>query len=78
MDVSNRDRNTHVIPTAAADDEILRLRQRAALRAASGDWGDAAHPELKEGAAAWVGKMRAEAEARFQSLDIGAASEILT
>jgi hypothetical protein len=29
-------------------------------------WKDEDHPELKDGAAAWVRKIRAESEARFQ------------
>jgi hypothetical protein len=31
-------------------------------------WKDEDHPELKDGAAAWVRKMRAESEARFQEI----------
>jgi hypothetical protein len=31
-------------------------------------WRDEDHPELKDGAAAWVGKLRAESEARFQQI----------
>jgi hypothetical protein len=31
-------------------------------------WKDKDHPELKGGAAAWVRKMRAENEARFQKI----------
>jgi hypothetical protein len=31
-------------------------------------WKDEDHPELKHGAAAWVRKMRAENEARFQTI----------
>lgn len=31
-------------------------------------WKDENHPELKDGAAAWVRKTRAEGEARFQKI----------
>jgi molybdopterin synthase catalytic subunit len=31
-------------------------------------WKDEDHPELKVGAAAWVRKIRAESEARFQKI----------
>ena len=31
-------------------------------------WKDEDHPELKNGAIAWVRKMRAESEARFQKI----------
>jgi len=31
-------------------------------------WKDEDHPELKDGAAAWVRKIRAESEARFQRI----------
>jgi hypothetical protein len=31
-------------------------------------WKDEDHPELKDGAAAWVRKMRGEGEARFQEI----------
>jgi hypothetical protein len=31
-------------------------------------WKDEDHPELKDGAAAWIRKLRAESEARFQRI----------
>jgi hypothetical protein len=52
-----------------ARDEIQRRTQREALRAAAGAWKDEDHPELKDGAAAWVRQMRAESETRFQELE---------
>jgi hypothetical protein len=55
--------------TEVARDEIQRRKQRAALRAAAGAWKDEDHPELKDGAAAWVRQMRAESETRFQELE---------
>lgn len=51
-----------------AREEILRRRQRNALKKAAGSWKDEDHPELKHGSAAWVGKMRAEAEIRFRQI----------
>ena len=54
--------------TEVARDEIQRRQQRNALRAAKGAWKDENHPELKDGAAAWVNRMRAESEARFKEI----------
>src|SRR5262245_4573067 len=44
---------------------LLIARQREALRQAAGAWKDKDHPELKQGAAAWVKKLRRESEVRF-------------
>ena len=49
--------------------EIMIRRQREALSNAAGAWTDKDHPELKDGAAAWVRKLRDESEARFQQLE---------
>jgi hypothetical protein len=48
----------------AAERELLRLRQIKALEAASGAWKDKDHPELKDGSATWVKKIRRENERR--------------
>jgi hypothetical protein len=48
--------------TEVARDEIQRRQQRDSLREAKGAWKDADHPELKDGAVAWVGRMRSESE----------------
>ena len=53
----------------AARDEIQRRQQRNALRAAEGAWKGEDHPELKDGAAAWVGQMRAESGKRFEEIE---------
>ncbi len=45
--------------------EVMRLRQLRALEQATGCWKDEDHPELKDGAAAWVRKVREEWEDRF-------------
>jgi Arc/MetJ-type ribon-helix-helix transcriptional regulator len=50
----------------AAEKELLRRRQIAALKSAAGAWKDADHPELKHGSAQWVHKMRQESERRFK------------
>jgi hypothetical protein len=52
-----------------AREEIQRRKQRNALRAAKGAWKDEDHPELKDGAAAWVNQMRAESETRFKNIE---------
>lgn len=55
--------------TEVARDEIQRRQQRNALRASKGAWKDEDHPELKAGAAAWVSKMRAESDTRFEEIE---------
>ena len=52
----------------AAWREIRRLRQLRALERAAGVWKDNEHPELKQGAARWVAKLRRESEKRFRRL----------
>jgi len=47
-------------------DEIQRLSQQNALKAAAGAWKDSDHLELKHGAAAWVQKMRNESKTRLK------------
>lgn len=50
----------------AAEKELMRRRQIEALKAAAGAWKDKDHPELKQGSAGWVRKMRQDAERRFR------------
>jgi dethiobiotin synthetase len=52
----------------AAQKELMRLRQLKALKAAAGDWKDKDHPELKQGAAQWVEKLRRQDEKRFRKV----------
>jgi metal-responsive CopG/Arc/MetJ family transcriptional regulator len=52
--------------TQAAEKELLRLRQIKAIKAATGTWKDKDHPELKQGAAKWVNKLRREYDQRFE------------
>ena len=62
--VGSRQRSSFL--TEAAEKELMRRRQIAALKAAAGAWKDKDHPELKGGSAAWVRKLRKETEARFK------------
>jgi Arc/MetJ-type ribon-helix-helix transcriptional regulator len=50
----------------AAEKELTRRRQIAALKAAAGAWKDRDHPELKEGPNKWVRKLRQEGERRLR------------
>jgi hypothetical protein len=52
--------------------EVLPLEVVAAvdkLWKATGAWKDEDHPELKDGTAAWVRKIRAESEERFRRIE---------
>jgi hypothetical protein len=59
-------RNRSKFVTDAVRKELLLVRQRDALRRASGNWKDRNHPELKNGSRAWVKKLRLESEVRFK------------
>jgi hypothetical protein len=50
----------------AATYEVKRQRQLAALRAATGAWKLADHPELKGGSVSYQRKLRAEGERRLE------------
>jgi hypothetical protein len=54
--------------TQAAEKELMRLRQIKALEAVAGSWKDKDHPELKQGAAKWVKKLRGEYDNRFEKV----------
>ncbi len=56
----------------AAEKELMRLRQIKTLEAAAGTWKDKDHPELKQGAAKWVKKLRREYDRRLQRLYLSA------
>jgi hypothetical protein len=62
--VGKRGRSTFL--TQAAEKEMMRLRQIKALESAAGAWKDKDHPELKQGAARWVKKLRREYDQRFE------------
>jgi Arc/MetJ-type ribon-helix-helix transcriptional regulator len=49
-----------------ASREVRRLRLLKALKRAAGSWKDEDHPELKNGAAAWIEQLRQEDEERFR------------
>ena len=57
--------------TGAAEKELMRLRQIKALEAAAGAWKDRDHPDLKQGSAKWVKKLRREYDQRFAKLTTG-------
>jgi hypothetical protein len=52
--------------TEAAEEKLMRYRQIAALKAAAGAWKDEDHPELSQGSAKWVRKIRQESERRLK------------
>lgn len=52
----------------AARRELKRIRMLKALDRAGGAWKDKDHPELREGAAVWVDKLRKEEEKRFRRM----------
>jgi hypothetical protein len=56
--------------THAAEKESMRLRQIKALERAAGAWKDKDHPELKQGAAVWVKKLRVEYDRRFEKVTV--------
>jgi Arc/MetJ-type ribon-helix-helix transcriptional regulator len=64
--VGSRQRSSFL--TQAAEEKLMRLRQLNALEAATGSWKDKDHPELKQGAAKWVEKLRQQDEKRFQKV----------
>jgi hypothetical protein len=55
--------------TEVARREIKIQQQRQALRAAKGAWKQKDHPELAQGAAAWVRQIRSADTKRFQELE---------
>jgi hypothetical protein len=46
--------------------DVRRSRQREALQASAGAWRIDEHPELAEGGAAYVDRVRAEPDERFE------------
>ena len=52
----------------AASHELKRLSQLKTLRAAAGSWKSKDHPELKDGAAKWVKRIRREDEKRHHEI----------
>jgi Arc/MetJ-type ribon-helix-helix transcriptional regulator len=66
--VGSRQRSSFL--TQAAERELTRLRQMKALQELV-PWKDKDHPELKQGAASYVRKLRAEYEQRFPKTAAG-------
>ena len=66
--VGKRGRSTFL--TQAAEKELMRLRQIKALEGIAGAWKDKDHPELKQGAAKWVRKLRGDYERRFEKVTV--------
>ncbi|MBI4470107.1 MAG: hypothetical protein HY650_12380 [Acidobacteria bacterium] len=64
--VGKRSRSQFLVQ--AATYELKRLRQLAALKAATGSWKLANHPELKAGSVAYQRRLRAESERRHKRL----------
>ena len=64
--VGARQRSSFI--SQAAEKELMRLRQIKALESAAGFWKDKDHPELRQGAAKWVDKLRRQDEKRFQEV----------
>ncbi len=64
--VGPRKRSAFLIELARR--EIKRQRLLRVFDDTEPIWKDEDHPELAQGADAWVRQMRAEAEARFQSV----------
>jgi hypothetical protein len=61
--VGGRQRSSFL--TQAAEKELMRLRQLKALDELT-PWDENKHPELKQGAAKYVRKLRQETEKRFK------------
>jgi len=68
IDVLVGKRGRSAFLTEAAEKELLRLSQIKAIEAATGAWKDKDHPELKQGAAKWVRKLRREYDQRFEKV----------
>jgi len=65
--VGSRQRSNFI--TQAAERELMRLRQLKALDDLVA-WNEKDHPELKQGAAKWVRKLRQESERRFKKVTV--------
>ena len=63
--VGSRQRSSFL--TQAAEKELMRIRQLKALDELV-PWDEKQHPELKQGAAKWVAKMRRQDERRFKKI----------
>jgi len=64
--VGQRGRSRFIVE--AAERELKRLAQAKAIRASAGSWADRNHPELRNGSAAWVRRIRSEGERRLSRI----------
>jgi Arc/MetJ-type ribon-helix-helix transcriptional regulator len=55
--------------TEAAEEKLMRMRQIKALDQLI-PWSEHDHPELKQGAAKWVSKLRRQDEERFKKIAV--------
>lgn len=65
--VGQRGRSAFLVE--AAQNEVRRRKQLAALKAATRSWREKDHPELAEGSEAWVRGLREESEAHFKQTE---------
>jgi len=52
----------------AAETELMRLRQLAAIEKVTGSWKSRNHPELAQGAAHWVSRLRQQSDQRLDKI----------
>lgn len=62
--VGQRKRSQFLV--AAAERELQRLKQRAAIERCAGGWRKHRHPELAEGSTPFVKKLRQESDRRLR------------
>lgn len=60
----NKPRTAYVIDVLWRD--VRRNKQLEALKLSAGAWNPADHPELAQGAAAYIDRVRAELDERFE------------
>ncbi len=61
----HKPRATYVVELLWRD--VRRNKQLEALRLSAGAWSPAAHPELAQGGAAYVDRIRSETDERFEA-----------
>ena len=63
-EAAHKRRTTYVVDVLWRD--VKRNKQRQALKVSSGAWSPDRHPELAEGGAAYIEKIRSEPDERFE------------
>lgn len=71
------DQTWNAFLTELAQREIKIRRQREVLQETTGAWKAEDHPELAQGAAAWVEEIRSLDTQRFAELELRASSSTL-